>query len=1157
MQSSNLHTHTSKMESMNSSSQSASVEDSPASLVRFERNATIFFNTFDDSDDLNNLSSEEMLHEYDKSNASANKRNNTNNNITMREIRRQKSKSIVSELEDSSIVEEEEELYYSPLKLDAEFNISSDQQQQKEKGEQQQVQQQQAQQQQQEYGMKQSSVMNKECEKGDTVNDDSNQSHDSSISSIEENTIDSKPSSDNNLVAIKENTLLSSVDTNNPSDNLLAIVKTNSDNPLVLIESQEENNNDTSVVVAAVATAAIDKIVLNKQSFDDSSSNGEQNEGMEKDIKNDLLVCSTLDSLVKASSRPTFQAMLSDSILVDPKTSPLYYHDDDDVGKVVDLELHSGNNVSFSMKKSIKKPMLSRIVTNDYSLKEASQEGSSASPSPSPNASSMSSSLKEASQEEGSSASPSASSISSSSGLGSTTSSFQYKIKSKDTGKVYDIRDLKIIKSDDSEEGLQVKYTLFPSKGQLMEMHNKQVSIDDESGNFSPIKDVVVKSGRAVSKASKAITKSMLIRSKSEGTPLSSAGTGTGTGAKLLEPLPNFQEGGEDKTEDALTRPRGFSRLSDKWKRRDSDQSITKKVEIVDEKKSDIENNNESTKRDSLPSVKNVNVNVNVNSNPVNAMKRKHRRKKSTKSSTLMIPKNTLAVRCVNKSKSASDFNPMLLIATIGKAHDGPIWSSSFSKDGKYLATGGEDGVVNIWQISPTKEEYNNQSNKPWFPEEDAKWKGFWGEDTENNAEEGKVHPLPTMHSECDAIGTDIQFILPTPVQTFREHTRDITDLSWSNTGFLLSASLDNNVKLWHPTRSISLHQFRHPDGVTSVSFHPNEDRYFLSGGFDKKLRIWNINHGRVAEWAQASNHITTATFQPDAKRIAVGLIDGKVIFYSLDGLKMKYFSQMICKNRSKKFGKKVTGLSFNNLQNLSADKLDDGSSHSPEKSSKSNKSNNNLKETKRTKLKTRVKNFATIRKNKKKMKEQVLITTNDSRLRLVGLNDFCMVRKYKGHLNYNLKFKARFSESGEFIIIGSENGKCIIWNTATRRNPLNVNVTGINMYDKVKSYECFEASRANPPSVTESLFGCSRSAKDAFLNSGLFPSLNTLDHLNHDFSSAFVVTCDYGGTIRIFLRRASFDAVCHAAGPTGYKDVTKGQNGDSFVSTNNISSKS
>lgn len=496
---------------------------------------------------------------------------------------------------------------------------------------------------------------------------------------------------------------------------------------------------------------------------------------------------------------------------------------------------------------------------------------------------------------------------------------------------------------------------------------------------------------------------------------------------------------------------------------------------------------------------------------------RQRRKEKKLKAQTIPQPKNILPVKCFYKSKHSSDFNPLLLITTLHKAHDGPIWCTEFSKDGKYLATGGKDGVLQIWKIAPSREIMNEI---PDFANNiHQMWNGLSRDEDENDP---SANPLSSIHNGSAPLGTDIVVISPNPVQRFTDHEKDIVDLSWSETGFLVSASMDKTARLWHPSRSKCLRVFRHADVVTSVEFHPKEDRYFLSGGFDKKIRIWNIPDGRVAEWAQSPHVITAATFQPDAKYIAAGLFDGKVIFYSLEEMKLKYFTQITAKNRRSKRGKKVTGLTF--LPQLSEDKVETQvlSSESPR----------NPRKKAFDKAADFVKSFTSPKR--KTTKQQLLITTNDSRLRLVGTSDFCMVRKYKGHLNSSLQIRAKFSESGNFIISGSEAKTCNIWNTATRRNPLNVNVTGLNMYDKVKSYEAFEATKCDPPIVTDASFVPACSAKSAIMISGLFPSLKSLDSVSHDLSSSMILTTDYAGTIRVFLQRSCLDALTRAAGPAG-----------------------
>lgn len=104
-----------------------------------------------------------------------------------------------------------------------------------------------------------------------------------------------------------------------------------------------------------------------------------------------------------------------------------------------------------------------------------------------------------------------------------------------------------------------------------------------------------------------------------------------------------------------------------------------------------------------------------------------------------------------------------------------------------------------------------------------------------------------------------------------------------------------------HVSRQKCLCVFQHADFVTAVAWHPVEDRYFVSGSFDKKLRIWNIPEHRVVEWAQTSNIITAATFNPNGNMTVAGLYNGSAIFYQTDGLKSE--QQIDCTRTHASFG--------------------------------------------------------------------------------------------------------------------------------------------------------------------------------------------------------------------------------------------------------------
>ena len=173
--------------------------------------------------------------------------------------------------------------------------------------------------------------------------------------------------------------------------------------------------------------------------------------------------------------------------------------------------------------------------------------------------------------------------------------------------------------------------------------------------------------------------------------------------------------------------------------------------------------------------------------------------------------------------------------------------------------------------------------------------------------------------------------------------------------------------------------------------------------------------------------------------------------------------------------------------------------------------------------------------------KEQILVSTNDSRMRLFGLDDYCMEKKYRGAKNSSLQIKARISESGQHVISGSDSGGMMhIWDASTRVRPLSIDSHGIHTsrgHEKVWASESFQVSNyQRKPVITDAHFVPSIVLKRAMKRSGLFPTISSqLDDLDHDFSSCAIITCDYEGSIRIMMRKQLFDDAIIAAGPEGF----------------------
>lgn len=273
-------------------------------------------------------------------------------------------------------------------------------------------------------------------------------------------------------------------------------------------------------------------------------------------------------------------------------------------------------------------------------------------------------------------------------------------------------------------------------------------------------------------------------------------------------------------------------------------------------------------------------------------------------------------VRVLSKNKESSKlrFKDVRVLQEFA-AHEGAIWTMKFSPDGKYLCTAGQDTKVIVWVVgcrsnvtssgleppSPTlSHEDQSEVESGEFASSDfdisSHYSGSGGSFNEKDGggsggggQSGgggnmKWNGKGDHDAEFDRSDLDTLFIKTTPHRVFLGHASDVIDISWSKSHFILSASIDKTARLWHTSREECLHSFKHPDFVTAVDFHPIHDRcghnhhhhhhcldslspprlilvslgqivvrFFISGCFDRRLRVWDIiPEGIIREWAQA-----------------------------------------------------------------------------------------------------------------------------------------------------------------------------------------------------------------------------------------------------------------------------------------------------------------
>uniref|UniRef100_A0A0E0FA45 Dynamin-type G domain-containing protein n=2 Tax=Oryza meridionalis TaxID=40149 RepID=A0A0E0FA45_9ORYZ len=243
-------------------------------------------------------------------------------------------------------------------------------------------------------------------------------------------------------------------------------------------------------------------------------------------------------------------------------------------------------------------------------------------------------------------------------------------------------------------------------------------------------------------------------------------------------------------------------------------------------------------------------------------------------------------------------------------AHEGSIWSIKFSTDGRWLASAGEDHVVRIWQVveanSPACLPNDGHSGPlPPHPPGAAPADGTSSSSTpalsqlSKKSVKGKSgrDTLP----EHLVVPDKVFALADQPACVLEGHQDDVLDLTWSKSDQLLSSSMDKTVRLWDTTTKACLKVFAHNDYVTCIQFNPVDDRFFISGSLDAKVRLWSIPDRQVIDWTDLNE-----------MGAIIGSHKGSCRFYKTTDCKLDQEAQIDIETKKRKSqAKKITGFQF------------------------------------------------------------------------------------------------------------------------------------------------------------------------------------------------------------------------------------------------------
>ena len=192
------------------------------------------------------------------------------------------------------------------------------------------------------------------------------------------------------------------------------------------------------------------------------------------------------------------------------------------------------------------------------------------------------------------------------------------------------------------------------------------------------------------------------------------------------------------------------------------------------------------------------------------------------------------------------------------------VYTVAFSPDGKFLASGGDDNAVILWDVTSNHKLKTFTEHTDW-----VKCVAF--------SPDGQILASASMDRSVKLRSVSSDSYLSN-----LKHSDWVESVMFSPNGKTLATSgnTDGSIELWdvsrkHAIRTDSING--HRSGISSIAFSPN-GLLLASAGDDDTVRLWDVaSRSEVKSITEHSSDVHSVVFSPDGKTLASGSKDNTI----------------------------------------------------------------------------------------------------------------------------------------------------------------------------------------------------------------------------------------------------------------------------------------